>query len=174
MRAALLVVDIQEKLLPAMWEAERVVQRSVQLVRGAAVLRVPVVVTEQYRRGLGATVSEVASVVPAFAPVEKLTFSGCVPGVLAALQERAVRDVVICGIEAHVCVAQTVLDLLDAGFRVAVVGEACSSRRQDDWQAGMDRMRGAGAIPLSTEMVLFEWLERAGTEEFKEVLGLVK
>ena len=173
-RSALLVVDLQERLLPAMWEPDRVVRNVARLIRGSRLLQVPILATEQYRKGLGATVPELAEALAPVAPIEKLTFSGAVPEVLAALAAGAVRDVVLCGIETHVCVTQTALELLDRGYRVAVAADACSSRLADSWRIGLDRMQAAGALPASTEMVLFEWLERAGTPQFREILGLVK
>lgn len=173
--SALAVIDIQEKLLPAMCDPQAVAQNAARLVRGAQVLQVPVLVTEQYRKGLGGTVVEVASALGAFAPLEKLAFSACgAPGFVEALKRRKVRDVVLCGIEAHVCVTQTCLDLLDEGFRVLVVADATASRTRQNLEIGLGRMRDAGALIGSTEMVLFEWLGRAGTEQFKQILNLVK
>jgi nicotinamidase-related amidase len=158
-QAGLVVVDIQERLLPAIFERERVVQNAVRLLKGAAILRVPFFATEQYRKGLGVTVPEVA---------------GAVAGFLPELKTKQVSDVLLCGIEAHVCVSQTCLDLLEAGFRVFVAADAISSRTPENYRFGLDRMRAAGAVVVSTEMALFELLEQAGTEEFKQVLGLVK
>jgi nicotinamidase-related amidase len=174
-RAGLVVVDIQERLLPAIFEKERVVENAVRLVRGAAILQVPIFATEQYRKGLGPTVPEVANAIPGFAPVEKLAFSACGAGGFGpALQSQQVSDVVLCGIEAHVCVTQTCLDLLDKGLRVFVVADAVSSRTPENYRIGPERMREAGAVIVSTEMVLFELLGQAGTPEFKQVLTLVK
>jgi nicotinamidase-related amidase len=173
--AVLAIVDIQEKLLPAIFEKERVLQNAVRLARGAAALRVPIIVTEQYRKGIGATLAEVAAAVPDFAPIEKLAFSACgAAGFLEALTSRGAKDVLLCGIEAHVCVCQTCLDLLDAGFRVFVVADAISSRTPENHRLAVERMRAAGAVIVSTEMALFELLERAGTEEFKQILPLIK
>ena len=174
-KAALVVVDIQERLLPAISEKERVVGNALRLVKGAAILGVPVLVTEQYRKGLGSTVAEVASAIPGFAPMEKLTFSACrTPGFTDALRARHGADVILCGIEAHVCVLQTCLDLLAEGFRVFVAADAVSSRTPENYGMALDRMRAAGAVIVSSEMVLFELLEKAGTDEFKLVLALVK
>jgi len=173
--AGLLVVDIQERLLPAMFERERVVAEAVRLIRGAGILGLPVFTTEQYRRGLGATVPELAGVIPGFAPIEKLTFSAWGQPVLPeTFQARGITDVLVCGIEAHVCVCQTALDLLACGLRPFVVADATSSRTIENWQAGLGRMRQAGAVIVSTEMALFELLERAGTEDFKAILSLVR
>jgi nicotinamidase-related amidase len=174
-RAGLVVVDVQERLLPAIFEKERVVQNTVRLIQGAIILQVPILATEQYRKGLGATVAEVAAAIPGFAPLEKLAFSACgAAGFVSALRKRKVSAIILCGIEAHVCVTQTCLDLLEKGFRVFVVADAVSSRTAENYRLGVDRMTAAGAVIVSTEMVLFELLERAGTAEFKEILALVK
>lgn len=174
-KAGLVVVDIQERLFPAMFEKERMIENAVRLIRGTAILRVPIFVTEQYPKGIGPTVPEVASVIPGFAPIEKLAFSSWhAPGFARALETAGVSDVMLCGIEAHVCVTQTCLDLLDQGFTLFVVADAVSSRTAENRLLGLERMRDAGAIIVSTEMVLFELLERAGTDEFKQMLALVK
>jgi nicotinamidase-related amidase len=118
---------------------------------------------------------EVAAAIPGFAPMEKLAFSACgAAGFVAALEQRKVSEAILCGIEAHVCVSQTCLDLLEKGFRVFVAADAVSSRTPENYRSGLDRMRAAGAVIVSTEMVLFELLERAGTDEFKQILNLVK
>lgn len=174
-KAGLVVVDIQEKFVPVIHEWSRVIQNSLRLINGAVILRVPVFATEQYRQGLGATVPEIAAAIPGFAPMEKNAFSCCgAPGFIEVLQARDVQDVLLCGIEAHVCVTQTCLGLLDAGLRPFVVADAISSRTPENHRLGMERMRDAGAVIVSTEMILFELLERAGTDEFKQMLKLVK
>jgi nicotinamidase-related amidase len=171
----LFVVDIQERLLPAIFEKEQVLENALRLARGAALFRLPVFVTEQYRKGLGATVRDLAEAIPGFAPVEKLTFSACgADGVLEAICARGVTDLIVCGIEAHVCVCQTCLDLLDHGLRPFVVADAISSRTAANRAIALERLRQAGATVVSTEMALFELLGRAGTDEFKQVLSLVK
>lgn len=174
-QAALVVIDLQERLLPAMHEKERVAQNSWRLARAASILALPVVVTEQYRKGIGPTVAELASAVPGFSPLEKLTFS-CwgAEGFAAALRAREIRDVILCGIEAHVCVMQTCLDLLDEGFRPFVVADAISSRSPENLRWGLERMRDSGGVVVSTEMILFELLGCAGTAEFKQMLDLIK
>ena len=174
-RAGLVVVDVQERLLPAIFEKERMVQNAVQLIQGAAILQVPIFATEQYRKGLGATAPEVAAAIPGFTPMEKLAFSACgAEGFVEALRASNRQDVVLCGIEAHVCVCQTCLDLVDQGFRVFVVADAISSRTAENHRLALDRMAAADAVIVSTEMILFELLERAGTDEFKRILPLVK
>jgi nicotinamidase-related amidase len=174
-KAALLVVDIQERLLPAIHERERVVENAVRLIKGAEVFRLPVLLTEQYKKGLGPSVREVAAAAAASAPIEKLTFSACgAAEVVQTMSSKGIADVVLCGIEAHVCVSQTCLDLVELGFRPFVVADAVSSRTPENCRIGLERMRAAGATIVSTEMILFELLEKAGTDEFKQVLGLVK
>jgi nicotinamidase-related amidase len=173
--AALVVIDVQERLLLAIFEKERLVQNVVRLIRGAQILGLPLFVTEQYRKGLGATVPEVATAIAQFAPMEKVAFSACgAPGFMAALKAKAISDVVLCGIEAHVCVCQTCLDLLDGGFRVVIVADAVSSRTPENRRLALDRMQQSGATMVSTEMVLFELVEKAETDEFKQILALVK
>lgn len=173
--SALLVIDIQEKLLPAMFEQERVLTESLRLIRGALALGLPTLVTEQYRKGLGPTVPAVAEAIPAFAPIEKLTFSaGGSQHIVGTLRGKGFADVLLCGIESHVCVCQSALDLQAQGFRPFVVADATSSRTAENWRLGLERLRQAGVTVVSTEMALFELLERAGTDEFKSILGLVR
>jgi nicotinamidase-related amidase len=174
-KSGLVIVDVQERLMPAIFERKRVVQNVVRLLRSAAIMGVPYLATEQYRKGLGATLPEVAEAVAEFAPLEKVAFSACgADGFLPALRAQRVSDVLLCGVEAHVCVLQTCMDLLEQKFRVFVVADAVSSRTLENACFGLERMRDAGAVVVSTEMALFELLERAGTEEFKQVLPLVK
>lgn len=174
-KAALAVIDIQQRLLPAIFEGARVVQNTVRLIKGLRVLGIPVLVTEQYRKGLGATTPAIAAEIEGLAQMEKVAFSACgAAGFNEALKAKKISDVILCGIEAHVCVSQTGLDLLDNGFRVFVVADAVSSRTAENAGIGVKRMRDAGAIIVSTELVLFELLQAAGTEEFKQILTLVK
>jgi nicotinamidase-related amidase len=173
--ACLVVVDIQDRLLPAIFERDRVVENAVRLIKGAGILGIGVLATEQYRKGLGATVTEVADAITGFSPLEKLAFSACgAKEFLPALKARKATAAILCGIETHVCVSQTCLDLLDEGVNVFVVADAVSSRTAENHQLGLDRMRAAGAVIVSTEMALFELLGQAGTEEFKQILALVK
>jgi nicotinamidase-related amidase len=173
--SGLIVVDIQERLLPAIFEKDRVTQNAVRLAKGAAILGIPALATEQYRKGLGATVTEVAAAIAHFAPIEKLAFSACgAPAFMDAIRDGQLSSALLCGIEAHVCVTQTCLDLLERGIRVFVAADAVSSRAPEDYRLGLERMRQAGAVMVSTEMALFEWLGQAGTGEFRQILALVK
>jgi nicotinamidase-related amidase len=174
-RSLLLVVDIQERLLPAMAEGQRVVAAAAKLMRAAARLGVPVLVSEQYPKGIGATVPELAALAPIGSVHGKMTFS-CVdtPSLADAVAASGRTHLVLCGIEAHVCVLQTALGFAARGLDVAVAWDATSSRRDSDRVLAADRLRQAGVVLASTEMVLFEWLGRAGTPEFKDVLALIK
>jgi nicotinamidase-related amidase len=172
---ALLVLDLQERLMPAMFEKERVTQNSLRLIQGAKVLALPVFLTEQYRKGLGPTVPEIATAFPSLTPWEKTAFSACgAERLVPALQAGKFSNILLCGIESHVCVSQSCLDLLQLGFKVFVAADATSSRTHANHQIGLARMRDAGAVIVSTEMALLELLEKAGTPEFKKILELIK
>jgi nicotinamidase-related amidase len=171
----LLVVDIQDRLLPQIFEKERLIRESVRLIKGVTLLKVPIFVTEQYRKALGLTTPEIASIIQGFAPKEKETFSACgAEGLLQSLKARKIRDIVLCGMETHVCILNTCLDLLEEGFHVFVAADAVSARNAENTLFALERMRDAGAVIVSTEMVLFELLGRAATDEFKEILKLVR
>lgn len=170
---ALLVVDMQEKLLARMEDRERVVANAIRLVRGAQVLKLPVFATEQYPKGLGSSVAELIELVPDRKP--KTTFHGCsVPQFLEQLYGRQVRHVTLTGIEAHVCVAQTALELMKLGFHVQVPADAVASRHRVDWEFALRRLERAGAVVSTTEAVLFEWTECSDRPEFKAISELIK
>ncbi len=170
-----MVVDIQEKLLPAIFEKERLVQNAVRLLKGAAILGVPAFATEQYPKGLGTTVPEIAGACKDFVALEKVSFSACgATGFFETLTAKNLTHVILCGMETHVCVLQTALDLLENGYKVFVVADAISSRTANNHEIGLARMHDAGGVMVSTEMALFELLGKAGTTEFKQVLELMK
>jgi nicotinamidase-related amidase len=174
-RTALLVVDMQERLVPKMHEAESLVQRAGLLIDGANALGCPVLMTEQYRKGLGLTVPELRSRLELVVlNQEKTEFSACVEPIHDALLEQEARSVLVAGVEAHVCVALTCLDLVDRGFVVGVVADAISSRRPMDAQVAMQRMAQAGVVPVTVESVLLEMVKAAGTDRFKSILPLIK
>ena len=170
---ALLVVDVQERLIGAIAGHQRLVWNAGRLIDGAKILGLPVVATEQYPQGLGPTVPELAG---RLGPVPaKLAFScGGRGEIFAELEQRGIQKLLVCGIEAHVCVEQTVLDLLAAGWRVYVAVDAVSSRFEIDYQTALRRMDSAGATLTTTEAALFEWCQVAGTPEFKEISRLAK
>lgn len=171
--SALLVVDVQTKLLATMSDPGTLVWNIRRLVRGARALGVPVAATEQYPRGLGATADSLQELLPEVSA--KLMFScrEC-ESIFTEFQDQGVFKLLVVGIEAHVCVQQTVLDLLSEGFRVYVAVDAVTSRNSIDARTAIRRMESAGATLTTTEAVLFEWCEVAGTPEFKEISKLVR
>jgi nicotinamidase-related amidase len=172
----LVLVDVQEAFRPAIDRFDEVVANCGLLAEGFGLLGRPVLVSEQYPKGLGNTVPELAERLPADARlVEKVRFSAC--GVSAfdeAIAESGATSFVVAGIEAHVCVNQTVHDLLERGFQVQVAADAVSSRAPGNRDLGMAKMSAAGAGTTSAEMALFEMLEQAGSDEFKQISRLVR
>jgi nicotinamidase-related amidase len=170
---AFLVIDVQEKLLPAILGGKRVAWNIRRLIDGAKILGLPVVGTEQYPKGLGKTVPELAERLGDLP--EKLTFScfGC-PEIFKKLREREVHKILAAGIETHVCVQQTVLDLLADGWDVLVAVDAVGSRFAIDQQAALRRMETSGASLTTTEAALFEWCREAGTPQFKQISRLAR
>ncbi len=174
-KTCLLIVDIQTRLVPAMHTGDMVVANAGILVTAARRLGIPILVSEQYPRGLGPTVPELSELVFADDIVEKVEFS-CLDNAAyrESLMERDRRHMIVAGIEAHVCVLQTVLDLLEGGYDTAVVADAVSSRAAESQRIALDRMARAGAEVVTTEMVVFEWLKKSGTPEFKEISALIR
>ena len=172
----IVIIDVQEKLMPAIDGAKSVLRNIERLVRGFHILGIPVILTEQYVKGLGPTVEAVReALAEAYRPIEKECFSaqGCdaFAAQLAALER---RQVVIAGVETHVCVYQTVLDLLAGGFEVTLAADATSSRTPENRSTGLQRMISEGAKLSSTEMVLFELAGVSGTDEFRAISRLIK
>lgn len=170
-----LIVDIQEKLVRAMHAREDLVLRAQQLVQGARALNVPILCTEQNPKGLGPTVPEIASAMPGVNPVSKFSFGCCAcEGFVHALQATGRRNVLVAGIETHVCVYQTARGLLEKGYHVEVAADACSARTLQNKQVGLDKMRDTGAAITSVETALFELLKVAEGPAFKQILQIVK
>ena len=170
-RAALVVVDVQEAFRPAVLDFERTAQNAATLIQGARILGVPVVVTEQYPKGLGRTVPEVAEHLERIEPLEKVCFSASdADGFDLGGRDQAL----VCGIESHVCVNQTAHALLDGEVEVHVARDAVTSRTEENRELGLHKMEGSGAVLTSVETALFELLGAAGSDEFKEVQRLVK
>ncbi|MCL5005232.1 MAG: hydrolase [Acidobacteria bacterium] len=174
---ALLAIDFQARLMPAIFDADRVIKNTILLLRASQVLSIPAVLTTQYAHGLGPVVPEVACAIPGLVTLDKISF-GCFgdENFPQAFKEAAPNctTLLIAGVESHVCVTQTVLGALEAGYTVHVAADATSSRTTENRQIGLDRMARAGAIISSTEMMIFELLRRSGTAEFKAMLPLVK
>ncbi len=174
-RAVLAVIDVQEAFRPAVLDFEQVAHNTAVLVQGARRMGVPVLVTEQYPKGLGNTVPEVAEHLDGIAPLEKTCFSAVAAhGFHSALAELERDQLLLCGIESHVCVNQTAEDLLAGGFEVHVATDAVSSRTEHNRELGIHKMEQSGAHLTSVETALFELLRVAGTPEFKDVQKLVR
>lgn len=176
-RSLLVVIDVQERLCAAMNPEvlAQLVRNAGILLDSAQKLSVPVIFTEQYVKGLGPTLAELKGKAPAAACHEKLSFSCCGnQDFVRQIRESGRTQIVICGMETHVCVLQTVLDLLNDGFNVHLVKDAVMSRSNDNRQTAIEAMVQAGAVPTSTESVVFQWLKVAGTDSFKKVSKLVK
>ena len=174
-RSCLLLVDVQERLAPAVPDADTVVANCARLVEAARRLEIPVLASEEYRSGLGITVSPLIEGLDEGERFEKLHFS-CAddPGIAARLEELGRDQVVIAGLETHVCVLQSALGLKEAGFAPFVVADATASRTDANKALAINRLRRGDVGIVSVEMVLFEWLAIAGTPEFKDVLRLIK
>jgi len=171
----LLVVDMQERLLPAIHESDRVIERACLMMRAAEALGLPVVMTTQYRKGLGATHPTVQERAPGIAPIDKVTFS-CFgsPAIAEAVGATGRRSLLLLGVEAHICVLQTGLDALAAGYQVHLVVDACGSRRADNAELGARRLERAGVVLTSTEMAIYELLGSSGSPAFKSLLPYFK
>lgn len=175
--SALVIIDPQTKLMPAIFEADLVTRNCVLLLRLGQILSMPTVVTTQYAQGLGPLVPEVSCALPGLTPLDKTSF-GCFGDehFVARLKEVAPgrHTLLVAGVESHVCVTQTVLGAMNAGYDVHVARDATSSRTRENWEAGLHRMDRAGAVISSTEMMIYELLGKSGTPEFKAILPLLK
>ncbi len=174
-RSVLVIIDVQEKLFPHISERQRILPRIDLLLSAAKVLAVPVILTEQYPKGLGTTIVEIRQALPAYDPLVKIDFS-CVPA--TGFKERLTayhRDqILLAGIETHVCVSQTALELASQGKKVFVIADATGSQRPLDAQIAVRRLERNGIAVTTAEAVVFEWLRRAGTDEFKAIQSKLK
>jgi nicotinamidase-related amidase len=174
--SVLIVVDMQEPFLGAIHGRDALTANVRLLCEAARILKIPIIATEQYAERMGPVVPEIAAVLgEQTAPINKLSFS-CAdsPGFQKALVAAGRHQIVICGVETHICVSQTAHDLLHAGYRVHVTADGVSSRTLEKHKIGMERIRDAQIKPCASEAVVYEWLREAGTPEFKEILNLVK
>jgi nicotinamidase-related amidase len=176
-KCALVVVDIQEKLLPPIYEKERLVRNSQLLIRLAKILNIPTLVNTQYSKGLGKVVPEIASLLPDIEPMDKVHFN-CFGNERFCDSVKNLpgnrNTLLVCGMEAHICVMQTVLTALNRGYIVHVPADAVSSRALLNWRVGLNRMEAAGAVISSTEMMMYELLRASNTAQFKEMLQYIK
>lgn len=172
---ALLIIDLQEKILPVIRNIDSVLNNTIKLIKGFKSLNLPIYFTEQYPKGLGPTSQKILSELQGYNAIQKMSFS-CFGAeeLFNELKSKKFHQIVITGVESHVCVQQTVLDLLANDFQVNVAADAVSSRREFDFLIALDRMRTLGAEITTTESILFELLEVCGTPEFKEISKIVK
>lgn len=168
-------IDFQEKLLPAMCEKEAVKEKTLKLASGLKEMNIPFIVTQQYTKGLGNTVTDIANALGEFEPVEKTCF-GCMGNKDFAekFENNKKLNVIVCGIEAHICVQQTVLQLLDAGYNVYIPIDCISSRNQADCLWSVARMEKAGAVITTYESILYELLGDSKAPEFKAISAIIK
>ena len=171
-RCALIVIDVQEKLLPPIFQREQLIKNAQLLLRLAGILKIPTIATTQYAKGLGGTVPEVRSLVPD-SGIDKQVFSCFGSDVFCSMLKRLPgrrNTLLLCGMESHICVMQTALNALREGYLVHVASDAVSSRTEWNWKTGLERMRAAGAVISSTEMMIYELLRSSDTEAFKQML----
>lgn len=176
-QAVLVIIDVQERLAKAMEEEvlETTLGNILKLVEVCSVLRMPVVVTEQYPKGLGSTVEELKSLIPSYQPIEKISFDACLePIFMEILKQLNRKKIILTGMETHICVYQTTLSLLHQGYEVFIVKDAVCSRKRENHTTGLQLCILAGAIPVDTETLVFQLLKKAGTEEFKKISKLFK
>ena len=172
---AALIIDIQERLVPAMFEKETLIKNCSTLIEGLAALNIQMVVTQQYTKGLGETAEEIKAVIPDFAFIEKRDFSCCdEPAVMEKLESLNTKNIIICGIESHVCVLQTAVVLKAAGYNPVVVMDCVSSRVQQSIELAKERFRHEGILMTSYESILFELTRSSEAPEFKAISKLVK
>ena len=175
--SVVLLIDPQEKLLPKVFEPGRVTENTILLIRLARITRIPLVVTTQYAKGIGPIVEEIKKEIPEQSVLDKVEF-GCFnnPEFVTHMKqmERSRNTLILSGIESHVCVAQTALGALERGYNVHIASDAVSSRTEWNWKIGLDRMREAGAIISSTEMMIFEMLKTSNSDEFKAILPFLR
>jgi len=174
---ALVVIDIQEKLLPPIFHKEDLVRNAQLLIRAAEILKIPALLSTQYAKGLGATVPEVASLLTGTAATDKTMFSCFGSDVFCSLLKRLPgqrNTLLLCGMESHICVTQTALAALREGYLVHIASDAVSSRTEWNWKIGLKRMRAAGAVISSTEMMIYELMRSSSSAEFKQLLPYLK
>jgi len=174
-KTVLLLIDFQERLFPVIHDKEKLLRNVLKLIKGIQVLEIPIILTEQYPKGLGPTIPQIKELIPGIKPIEKVSFNCCDEAsfgeALGALKH---RQVLIAGIEAHICVYQTAMALARAGYEVQVVSDCVSSREPENKTVALFRMGAAGISPTSTEMALFELLRVAQGDKFKQISSIVK
>jgi len=174
-KTALLIIDIQERILPVINTYQMVVDNTIKLIKGFKVLNLPLYFTEQYPKGLGPTVSSITEALGELKPFDKMSFScSGAEELFNDFKKKNLSQIVVCGIESHVCVQQTVLDLIENNFQVSLAADAVSSRKEIDYKVSLERMRTHGAEVTTTEAILFELLNVCGTDQFRAISKIVK
>jgi isochorismate hydrolase len=172
---ALLIIDLQERILPVIKNYENVLENTVKLIKGFKAMNLPIYYTEQYPKGLGPTSSKILEELSGYTAFQKMSFScSGAENLFEEFHKKKLSQIVVCGVESHVCVQQTVLDLISNDHQVNLAADAVSSRKEIDYNISLERMRTLGAEITTTESILFELLEVCGTPEFKEVSKIVK
>ena len=173
--SVLVIVDIQKRLIPKISDKHTVIRNTVTLIKSAIILNIPIILTEQYPKGLGSTIPEIRDLIVPWQPIDKICFSCFGNSDFSRKLKEGKRDnLILCGIESHVCIMQTALDGLKSNYSIFFVKDAISSRTKNNKETGFERMAQAGAIPASTEMAMFELLREAGTDKFKQIVSLIK
>lgn len=172
---ALIIIDIQEKFLPVIKDIDKVIENSIKLIKSFQIMKIPIIVTEQYPKGLGKTVDKIRNELKEYKPIEKICFN-CFDNkdFFNILKDKKIKNIIICGIESHVCVTQTLIDAISKGFTVHLVKDAVSSRKESDYKLTIERAKQEGALISSTEMVIFQLLKKAGSKKFKEISKIIK
>ena len=174
-KSLLLVIDIQGKLAELMTDREKTYQNAEILIKGAKILNIPILLTEQYPKGLGHTIEPLATLLQDITPIDKTAFSCCGDATfMKALESSHRKQIIICGIETHICVYQTSIELLEKNYAIEVIADAVSSRTIENKHIGLDKIKSAGGNISCTETILFELLKKAEGAEFKEISRLVK
>ncbi|MBU0615289.1 MAG: hydrolase [Nanoarchaeota archaeon] len=169
----LVVVDIQDKFVQAINDLPKIIENTIKIIQAFQIMGVPIIVTEQYPKGLGKSVSKIQKELKKYDPIEKITFD-CYANKEFVKKISRFKNIILAGIEAHVCITQTALGALEQGFNVYLVKDAISSRKESDKKIAISRLKQEGAKVVSTEMVIFELLGKAGTEEFKKIQKIIK
>lgn len=171
----LIIVDVQERLMPAVGEKERVIDNIIKLLRLSTLFSLPVILTEHYLKAFGPTLSEIIELLPSYEPIQKIHFNCCeVDAFNERLDSAGLKNIILTGVESHICIFQTCIPLLEKGYRVHVPQDAVDSRTGENRRVGLRLMEKAGAFITSTETVIYQILEKGGTREFKEMLKWIK
>ena len=171
----LLVVDVQEKLIQVMGRKERVIDNIIKLLQLSKLFTLPVIITEQYPKWLGSTLPEIIEYLSSYEPITKLHFNCCdVEGFNKRLNAEGLKNIIVTGVESHICIFQTCVSILEKGYQVHVPQDAVDSRTEENWRVGLELMKKAGALITSTETLIYQILKKAGTNEFKKMLKIIK